>query len=241
MANKHQFGKLMAGKSNRKLITAVLLMIMSAPLAADLIMAGKNGGEVKSDLLDTANLESKTPERTAAIKDRARFRKQTREFWQAMKDYQHRTNAGEKGLTPPDINDYQSILFYTKGEESKAGEEADLKSSAPQASSLTTDDLGEKERHLLRRYQKANSCPDTLKSYGLEGFYELCLTVTKNPTGEARQGLLNPQQWISEQKDIKPATLKLRLEMLDQALDRSNRRESTKPGRPTPYINDSEQ
>ncbi len=229
-------------RKHKKWIMFSLLGVMVTPLIADGIFSGgRLKNEIQSAVLDYSNMESRTIGKNAAITDRVRIRKQTREFWQAMKIYQNRVRDGAKDLVPPDMNDYQSILDYLRGTRPQVQpKESEEHSSAPAdeqaVSSLQIEDLGENERHLLRRYQKSMSCPETLKDYGLQGFYELCLSVTKNPAGTPRIGLLNPRQWINREKEVKPASLKLRLEMVEQALDRSNRRESTEPGRPEPYI-----
>ncbi|MBU0458923.1 hypothetical protein KJ652_03100 [Patescibacteria group bacterium] len=234
--------------SRTRLITATLLVVISAPLAANLISKVPQDEDMEGSAFDIMDAEERTTVRETALVDKVRLRKQRREYWQAMKMFQHRTKAGEEDLVPPDMNDYESITWYLSGEKVEI-EIEEVRPAAPapepvvevvpepKTSSLTTDELGEKERHLLRRYMNANNCPETLKDYSLEGFYELCLSVTKAPTTLPRQGLSNPIQWLNRDKVNYIPTMKLRMQMLEQALDRSNRRESVVPGRPTPYIN----
>ena len=224
--------------TRRRAIAASLIVIMSAPLAMNILATIQRNGEFGGTVGDISNMESRIPNRVGAIKSRASQRKQQREYWNAMKKYQYRIRDGEEGLVPPDVNDYQSILFYIRDKQLPAQSKEEVHGSAGEegVSSLQVEELGEKERHLLRRYQRANNCPDTLVNYGLAGFYNLCKSVTKNPTTKARRGLLNPRQWMNRDKKSSAPTMKLRMQMLKQALDRSNRKENTSPGRPTPYI-----
>lgn len=56
------------------------------------------------------------------------------------------------------------------------------------APALTVEMLSEHDRSQLRRYDRAGSCPASLKEY-LPGFYELCLRVmeeTQSPLGRGR-------------------------------------------------------
>jgi len=224
--------------TRRRAIAASLIVVMSAPLAMNILATIQRNGDLEGTVGDISNMESRIPNRAGAIKNRAMQRKQQREYWEAMKLYQYRIRDGEEGLTPPEVNDYQSILFYLRNEQIPAQPKEEVHGSAEEkgVSSLQVEDLGEKERHLLRRYQRANNCPSTLANYGLAGFFELCKSVTKNPTTQSRRGLLNPWQWVNRDKKSAAPTMKLRMEMLNQALDRSNRKENTSPGRPTPYI-----
>ncbi|HCI04333.1 MAG: hypothetical protein QF755_04680 [Candidatus Peribacteraceae bacterium] len=224
--------------TRRRVIAASMIVVMSAPLAMNILATIQRNGEFGGTVGDISNMDSRIPNRAGAIKNRAMQRRQQREYWEAMKKYQYRIRDGEEGLTPPEINNYQSILFYLRDERVPVQPKEEVHGSAGEegVSSLQIEELGEKERHLLRRYQRANNCPDTLVNYGLAGFYDLCKSVTKNPTTESRRGLLNPRQWMNRDKKSYVPTMKLRMQMLEQAKDRSNRKENTSPGRPTPYI-----
>jgi len=168
-----------------------------------------------------------------------RVRRQTRQYWQAIETYQNRVRAGEEGLTPPSVDDYQSILQYLRAMPS-AQEESTFSSSASEegtvhpaatnveentVSSLTVQELSNQDRLLLRRYVRANSCPESLVNY-LPGFYDLCNAMAKDAVQEPRVGLINVNQQLHsvQYKDVLPKTLKARLQMIEQSLDRSNRR-----------------
>jgi hypothetical protein len=187
-----------------------------------------------------------------AVRIRAEQRRMQRQFWDAMHLYQERLKAGEESLPLPDINDEQSLLFYLQPAGISAvqeQEDAVVESDTDEA--VTTDDasheaadvpvldprdLSSSDRQLLRRYERANTCPESLQNY-LPGFYELCLSVTEDASSEPLRGLINVNQQLHSQNAALPNTLKSRLQMIKEALDRSTRRtDGTGPMRPTPYI-----
>jgi len=182
--------------------------------------------------------------RFEALEDRVNVRRRTRQYWQAIEVYQNRVRDGETDLIPPTVDDYQSILWYLReesdeSEEAEESEEADTSAelntgepeesvvheAAPTASSDVTQQMNERDRHLLRRYVKANMCPERLKDY-LPGFYDLCNAMAKDAQKEPRQGLVNLNQQLKSaaRKNVLPNTIKSRLQMMEQALDRSTRR-----------------
>jgi len=236
---------------NTQVVIGMLIVTLALPLAADVLLKEGSDVDVSSALIDVRDAEVMRRDTARALEDRVRERGKQRQFWQAMREYQTRART-EEGLTPPDVNDYASILFYLKQTDKEVmnsdrvhaaaednEEEAEELVEEKKASSLTVKDLGEKDRLLLRRYTKARSCPESLKNYGLEGFYELCLSVTDTPGEEPRRGLLNLNEWLRGRMAAPNSEIpawKLRMKMLEEALDRSNRRESTQPGRPTSYL-----
>ncbi|MBU0767117.1 hypothetical protein KKF55_05075 [Patescibacteria group bacterium] len=236
-----------------KLIVTMLMGILTAPLAANIFLTDREeAGNLSSSIVDVKDAVSMRRDTARAIQDRTRDRLQQRQYWSAMKVYQNMLRDGVEGMTPPDVNDYQSILLYLEGDKNVAAASELVHSAAEDedvieevveeevedipTSSLMVEDLGMEQRHLLRRYERANNCPESLKNYWLEGFYELCLSVTKAPTTEPRRGLMNVMEWLRGRNAAPAPTMKLRMQMLEQALDRSNRRESEEPGRPAPYI-----
>ena len=150
--------------TRRRAIAASLIVVMSTPLVMNILATIQRNGDFGGTVGDISNMESRIPNRAGAIKSRAMQRKQQREYWEAMKEYQYRIRDGEEGLVPPDVNDYQSILFYLREDQISVQPKEDVHGSANdgEVSSLQVEELGEKERHLLRRYQRANNCPITL-------------------------------------------------------------------------------
>ncbi|PIR48617.1 hypothetical protein COU80_02815 [Candidatus Peregrinibacteria bacterium CG10_big_fil_rev_8_21_14_0_10_55_24] len=219
--------------SFRFVLTAAVLTFL-APLAmgpASVVTQNLPGALVSS-------VTSQEDLRTEALQDRVRVRRQTRQYWQAIEAYQNRVRAGEEGLTPPSVDDYQSILQYLRAMPSA---QEDTSSPAPEGeathpaatddseddtvSSLTAQELSDQDRLLLRRYVRANSCPESLKNY-LPGFFDLCNAMAQDAAKEPRVGLVNVNQQLHsvQYRDILPNTLKARLQMIQQSLNRSSRR-----------------
>ena len=75
---------------------------------------------------------------------------------------------------------------------------------------------------LLRRYERAKYCPESLKTYAA-GFYELCISLTgKQRVLTPRTGILNDLVRLKSKSTL-PNTLNSRLEMLRQARDGTKR------------------
>ena len=239
--------------SQSRLIALLLMGILAAPLAANVfLVVREERGDLQSSIVNVKDAQVMKRDTARAMQDRARDRLQQRQYWDAMEVYQNLLRDGVEDIEPPDVNDYQSIMEYLKWDDKQVAASERVHAAAEDeesvvevvdeevedipTSSLMVEDLGMEQRHLLRRYERANNCPETLRNYWLNGFYELCLSVTKAPTTEPRRGLLNVMEWLRGRTAAPAPTMKLRMQMLKQALDRSNRRESTEPGRPTPYI-----
>lgn len=121
----------------------------------------------------------------------------------------------------PDINDpalfeaFETHVLQVAAPEEDAVEEAHA--AAPSVSSLETEDLSDRDRLLLRRYERARTCPMTLKNY-LPGFYELCLSlVGKSAAPEPIRGMLNDLANLKQKRAAPKPTLNLRREIFEKA------------------------
>lgn len=84
--------------------------------------------------------------------------------------------ASGKEITCPDINDTTGILIFLSTHENVPPVAA---GSGMVIQSLT--DLNQYQLNLMRRYQKINTCPETMRGY-LPGFFELCESLlSQNP------------------------------------------------------------
>ncbi|MDD5026526.1 MAG: hypothetical protein PHH13_04100 [Candidatus Peribacteraceae bacterium] len=217
--------------SRSKVVVVLLMTALAVPIAAEQF----TGADTQASLSATSVPAITAAEvREQATADKVLLRRQRRQYWQAIDQYQNLVRDGAEGLVAPALNDAASIKAYINGDVTKEVQaDSAQTSSAPQASSLLVDNLSETDRHLLRWYSKTNTCPVSLKGY-LPGFYELCLTVTKDASKEPRVGLLNDLQTTRAHSGAPKPTTKLRLEMLKEAYDRTNRRtDMAVPGRPT--------
>src|SRR3989344_2999220 len=117
----------------------------------------------------------------------------------------------------PDINDpvlYEAFETHVlQIDATEDSEEGEAHPAAPSTSSLQTDDLSDRDRLMLRRYERARTCPTTLKDY-LPGFYELCLSlVGKSAAPDPIRGMLNDLANLKQKKAAPMPTLKLRREL----------------------------
>ncbi|MFH0769946.1 MAG: hypothetical protein V1926_01060 [Candidatus Peregrinibacteria bacterium] len=226
-----------------RFVIAALLALLSIPLAGGNLFQWHQSADLGGSVLTV---------RDQAATDRAMLRRQQRQYWQAIDVYRNQMRDGVKGLVPPTVDDYDSIMKYLLDTDHAAAAvssassvssaprsaEREVGSSSSSAVMMRSEDLDETQRHLLRNYSKAGTCPESLKNY-VPGFYELCLSVTKDAAKETRVGLTSDLQWVRQQRTIKPTSLKFRLEMLQEAYDSTNRRTDLKvPNRPTPYVNE---
>lgn len=217
------------GTIQQRVMIAILVGIVSVPLTSTALF-------IQQEVLERTDISGETL-RSRAMDDRRRLRAQRRIYWQAVEEFQEKSEEGID-VEMPDFNNIESIqnVFDAKKEEEE------VHAAAPAVSSLTTDELEVHDRALLRRYTRAHFCPESLKGFEIEGFYELCLSIVgAGVKAEPVTGLLNHSAYIIREKikesapDISP--FKLRMQMLQQANDSDNRRDGgVMPGRPTTCV-----
>ncbi len=95
----------------------------------------------------------------------------TRDYYQALELCQTHIDAGED-VTCPGPNDLEGIQKMLDGI-FQGDEDAVV---LPTSDTLTVQELNDVERSLLRNYQNAGTCPESLKDF-TPGFYELCKTM----------------------------------------------------------------
>lgn len=164
-----------------------------------------------------------------AQEDQASLALRRRRYHTAMRRYRDLQNAGSEDLVRPDINDPSTVARYLEGSgntpadtiHAAAEEEESGSGSGPE---LTITEVSREDRQLLRRYERAGTCPVSLQNY-IPGFYELCLSlVGRRLHVEPRIGILNDLVRIRSSRNILPNTLNVRLEMIRQARDSATRR-----------------
>ncbi len=206
---------------------ASLVAVVTVPVTSTAVLISTNAVETLT--LKPAALYQR------AMEDRRRVRAQTRLYWNAIEQFQRKSQQG-MDLEKPDINDSASIERVLSAVPEK-------KALAPQdaVTSETTDTLSSPDRLLLRRYTQAGFCPDSLKKFRIVGFYKLCRAlVGEGVKKEPAIGLLNHNAYI--RRSLRPAApdlpaFKLRLQMIKEALDNGNRRDSgVLPARPTTCV-----
>ncbi len=170
--------------------------------------------------------------RKSALGDRSRLRAQRRLYWQVIE----RMESGKIDIEKPDINDTDTLQNAMEDPEEEVHEAA----PAP-VNSLTTNQLNTQDRSLLRRYTRAGFCPTALQNFRIPGFYQLCVSlVGASVKSDPIRGLLNHNAHLY--RILRPSApniggFKLRMQMMQEARDRSTRRESSAlPGRPTTCV-----
>ena len=181
-----------------------------------------------------------------AITDQsANFRYRRRAYSRAMVEFRKRRQAGEKDLTPPDINNIESYEKYlTKIEHDASG--GRLRSAAPVKQEITPkrsqvrehpilntrtahEAIGRRERVLLQFYRDAGYCPDPVASALPAVFNQLCERIVEEKKASPKLGILSDLARIKMRNAAPPATVKLRLKMIEEANDRSTRRQDLLP------------
>ena len=207
----------------QRLMIALLVSMMAVPAASPALFLRNEQVTTGSDAIIEINKQ--------ALQDRSKLRRQRRAYWRAIEHYETQRRYTDD-IAKPDINDPASIerTLATDRAPQHVEQETDV-------SSLTTDQLRASDRSLLRRYTRAGTCPETLRKLPIAGFYELCRQlVGESAKSDPVVGLLNHSAYIY--RKLRPASstqpsFKLRMQMMKEAFDRSNRRESVPYARPT--------
>ncbi|MDA1292958.1 MAG: hypothetical protein O3A81_04230 [bacterium] len=170
--------------------------------------------------------------RESALGDRSRLRAQRRLYWQVIE----RMESGNITIQKPDINDTATLHNAMEDPVEEVVEVA-----PPEETTLTSRNLNTQDRGLLRRYTRAGFCPDSLQSFRIPGFYQLCVAlVGSSVKKEPVVGLLNHNAALY--RTLRPSApnvggFKMRMQMLQEARDSSNRRDSgVLPSRPTTCV-----
>lgn len=221
-------------RHSSRALTALLVAIISIPLSAQAVSRGQS--------LAALTGLSETTVRTQAMEHHL----VRRAYSKAMADYRLRVKNGEKDAVKPNINDPKTFAIFLNEEElSDAGRRARnvVRRSTSSASSVRTkpadidaENLTTRQRMLLRTYMRSGSCPESMDTV-LPGLMQLCRNIVGEKASEDHpSGFDNDLKAVRASNSAGPATLRLRLKMLEQALDRENRRaDGTGPMRPTPY------
>lgn len=206
--------------AHARLLIATVVGILASPLTSTALF-------LQQDAIDTEVAPVDMIER--ARDDQLRLRAQRRAYWRAIEQYQRARKQGVDAEKP----DFNTLDTWQAPEE---GVEA-VYSAAPMVDSASTAELSTQDRALLRRYTRARSCPDSLKNFRVPGFYELCLRlVGEKASVNPVQGLLNHEAYLRRANTATPqqtSDFKLRLKMLDEALNGTRRDSGVLPGRPT--------
>jgi len=183
----------------------------------------------------------------SALQDRVRVRQARREYWQAVDVYNTLRSAGVEGIYRPEINDPESIRLLLDSENFLKNDDFDepVFSAAPAENTKSKDlwveydALLEQHRDLLDGYISTRRCPDTLKQYHVEGFYDLCQRLLDETIATSASTVLQRGAYM---RDLIPAqqspvqTLRQRLQMLEESLNGASIRPQGTPGQHRPRL-----
>lgn len=146
-----------------------------------------------------------------ALYERVRLRAEQRMHWSAIEDYNKQQEAEEGASTGDPLLDG----------------EVTLQRPATVTGITGTENIDPQGRALLRRYARAGYCPDSLKRSSIPNFYEMCRKlVGEDASPTFTKGFLNDSIKVRRAVDnLSIPQFKLRMQMLEQARDSSNRRE----------------
>ncbi|MDO8649091.1 MAG: hypothetical protein Q7R81_04910 [Candidatus Peregrinibacteria bacterium] len=205
-----------------QLMVAMVAVVIAVPLTTQALFRGQDqdGFSVESqpDMRERANAD-----REERLQIRLRYHK-------ALEIYRDLLKVGEKDLIKPDVNDPDTVDFYldTPGYDEEL---VDHEAARRKPTTLQIEQVSKDDRLLLRRYERARQCPESLKNY-IDGFYELCLSlVGKQAKLQPRVGLLNDLARAKRALNVLPNTWETRMQMLREARDPSTRSADIPPTR----------
>ncbi|MBT4119537.1 MAG: hypothetical protein HOG89_03080 [Candidatus Peribacter sp.] len=209
--------------ATHRLMTALLVGIVAVPMTSTALFIRQEIAPVDVSAEELRN---------SAFEDRSRLRAQRRLYWQVIEHME----SGKIDIEKPDINDTETLHKALEAPEEEVVEEV-----IAEENTLTSRSLNTQDRGLLRRYTRAGFCPESLASFRVPGFYQLCVSlvgsaVKKTPV----MGLLNHNAALY--RALRPSApnvgaFKLRMQMMQEAGDRNNRRGTgVMPGRPTTCV-----
>lgn len=206
---------------------ALLVAIVSVPLTTEALFRSQDQDGVKFEVgvPDIMEMARNYHEEGQANR---------REFYEAMEIFREKLKDGEQDLIKPDINNRATVDYYFGRitlEEAKhaAAPKALRGGSGSTTAVLTEDTVSKDDRALLRRYERAGYCPESLRNY-IAGFYDLCKTLAgKSLRTSPRMGILNDMIRIQAARKVLPKTLNNRLEMLRQAREGTKRPNTVRP------------
>ncbi|TSC57369.1 MAG: hypothetical protein Greene041662_971 [Candidatus Peregrinibacteria bacterium Greene0416_62] len=220
-------------RSSSRAVTALLVAIISIPLSSQAIFRSQDDDGKQFEAL--GDIRDQVYEYQSGQRQMLR-----RAYSQAIEAYREKLASGIADAVKPDINDPTTFAeFLTEGRQiaKVVTPETEKVHAAATAKGvmLGTEDLSGRQRMLLRNYTRAGSCPASMERI-LPGFHTLCKSVVgRDAEDELPVGIENDLKALRH-RNLEPKSMKLRIKMIEQARDRSNRRPDTQgPMRPTPY------
>ena len=223
-------------RSSSRAVTALLVAIISIPLSSQAIFRSQDDDGVQFEAI--GDIRKQVYEYQLGERQMLR-----RAYSLAIEAYREKLKNGVADAVKPDINDPSTFQEFLTEDNRQMTQKKDVEDSEKVHAAATgkgvmlgTEDLSGRQRMLLRNYTRASSCPASMEKI-LPGFHALCKSVVgKDADTELPQGIETDLKALRS-RGTEPKSMKLRIKMIEQARDRSNRRADMQgPMRPTPYL-----
>lgn len=205
----------MKNNVSTRVVTVALLGVMTIPVAAQRLT-----GQVIVDDARYAIFRSQDDEglywqgediRQDVIDYQSTFRTQRRAYSRAVDRCRDRLRDGED-IECPDFNDPDSYgIDQPVHAAAPAEEEVRI---APSNSRSYVRQLSTKDRELLRTYTRAGYCSSVIGEY----LYNLCRAIVGDNEAPSPTGFINDNVYLHSRHSAPRPTLKLRLQMMDEAI-----------------------
>ena len=225
-------------RSTRRPVIILLAAVMALPLLAQIFMS--NSGLQTAQLVSlyrSIDQEGKLIQETIDIRAFAQdyrntFHMQRRAYSRAVERCRDRLRNGED-VECPDFND--TSTYVPLDAHSAAPEDQDDAGDAPTPGEVEhrvnnsvsyQRELSTEQRLMLRTYTRAGFCS---KTAGIM-LYDLCQDILGSSEKAAPVGIQNDNIFLRSKHRVGPSTLKLRLQMIDEAISGlKSKRASVRP------------
>jgi len=177
-------------KKSHYVLSGVLAIVAAFPLATDLALPS-GGFDLGASLLTEVQQKAKGNQDENNEK-----RRLVREIQKVCRE----RSATNPEVRCPDVNDSKAVTLFLR-----SGKVVEVHSAATDSGStvktlLPMDELSDKQRLMLRRFQRAGTCPEGLRDY-TAGFYELCVESLKHTKPRVRDANARTVQPDLQQKE----------------------------------------
>ncbi|PIR53562.1 hypothetical protein COU76_00410 [Candidatus Peregrinibacteria bacterium CG10_big_fil_rev_8_21_14_0_10_49_10] len=219
----------MKHRQSVRAIMVALLGVMTVPVATQRLLQGqivRSEGEYAiyhSQDMTKDNVQAEDI-RESVKAYQTTVRAKNRAYVRAVERCRDRLRTGED-IVCPDINDPDSFGFEDPGltaVQTSVPVKQAVRSAAPAATVSVDRELTTAERELLRTNTRARYCSSALGAY----LYSLCISIVGDKLQEAPVGITNDNVKLHSEHAVPPTSLKLRLQMLDEAISGSKGRRS---------------
>lgn len=211
-----------------RVLAVALLGMMTVPVASQNLLGQVVVSDERYSIFRSQDDEGRLFQgediREDVIEHRASFRAQRRAYSRAIERCRDRLRDGED-IECPDFNDadsYQEDFIHAAAPEPVAKEAVEARPAPSMRATArsTVRQLSTSEREQLRTYTRAGYCSKVMSDM----LYTLCKAIVGEEEEETPVGIINDNVYLHGRNAAPPTTLKLRLQMMDEAISGSRGR-----------------